>query len=120
VVADALSSNASTKGMLNKDFFAAIKKGACYVTVTRAEITDQEAMLEALDNGTLAGVATDCGGVLVGDTEDPLYEKMLAHPKVLATPHISWSASKSLEVGSDIMIDNVEAFISGKPQNIVP
>lgn len=119
VVVDTLSSNSSTQGMLDKDFFKAIKKGCYYITVTRAEITDQEAMLAALDNGTLAGVATDCGGVLVGDTEDSLYQKMLAHPKVLATPHISWSAGKSLEVGSDIMIDNVEAFINGKPQNVV-
>ena len=104
---------------MDKTFFRSLKKGAYFVGVTRAEIADQDAMLEALDAGILAGVATDCGGVLVGDTDDPLYKKMLAHPKVLATPHISWSATKSLQVGSDIMIDNVEAFIKGKPQNVV-
>lgn len=119
VIVDTLSSNPSTQKILDRNFFQSLKKGAFFVTVTRAEIADQDAMLDSLDNETLAGVATDCGGILVGDTEDPLYQKLLAHPKVLVTPHISWSASKSLQVGSDIMIDNVEAFINGKPQNIV-
>ncbi len=119
VIVDTLSSNPSTHKILDSKFFKSLKKGSYFVSVTRAEVTDQDAMLKALDGGILAGVATDCGGVLVGDTEDPLYQKMLSHPNVLATPHISWSATKSLQVGSDIMIDNVEAFINGKPQNIV-
>lgn len=119
VIIDTLSSNPSTKQILDKTFFSNLKNGAYFVSVTRAEIADQEAMLAALDEEILAGVATDCGGILVGDTEDPLYQKMLAHPKVLATPHISWSSTKSLQVGSDIMIDNVEAYINGKPQNVL-
>lgn len=119
IIVDTLSCNPSTTQILDKDFFLGLKKGAYFISVTRAEIADQDAMLDALDKGILAGVATDCGGILVGDTEDSLYQKMSVHPKVLATPHISWSATKSLQVGSDIMIDNVEAFIRGNPQNII-
>lgn len=119
IVVDTLSSNTDTKKLLNKTFFLSLKKGSYFITVTRAEVADQDAMLSALDDGILAGVATDCGGVLVGDTEDPLYKKMLAHPKVYATPHIAYSATKSFKLGNDIMIDNVEAYINGKPQNIV-
>ncbi len=119
VIVDTLSSNPSTQQILDKVFFSNLKKGTYFVSVTRAEIADQDALLQALDDGILAGVATDCGGVLVGDTQDPLYKKLIAHPKVIATPHISWSASKSLQTGNDIMIDNVEAFINGKPRNVV-
>lgn len=119
VIVDTLSSNAETKNLLDDNFFQSLKKGSYFISVTRAEVTDQVAMLKALDDGILAGVATDCGGVLVGDTEDPLYQKMLAHPKVYATPHIAYSATKSFKLGNDIMIDNVEAFINGKPQNLV-
>lgn len=117
VIVDTLSSNSSTEKLLNKSFFESLKRGSYFISVTRAEITDQDAMLQALDDGILAGIATDCGGALVGDTDDPLYQKLIAHPNVLATPHISWSATKSLQVGSDIMIDNVEAWINGTPQN---
>lgn len=119
IIIDTLSSNSSTEGILDKEFFQYLKKGSYFITVSRAEITDQKAMLEALDNDTLAGVATDCGGVLVGDTEDPLYQRMLAHPRVYATPHIAYSATKSFKRGNDIMIDNVEAYIKGSPQNIL-
>jgi phosphoglycerate dehydrogenase-like enzyme len=119
VIVDTLSSNKSTEKLLDKDFFKSLKKGSYFITVTREEVADQDAMLQALDDGILAGVATDCGGVLVGDTEDALYKKMLAHPKVFATAHIAYSATKSFKLGNDIMIDNVEAFIKGKPQNLV-
>lgn len=119
VIVDTLSANQSTQKILNEKFFSSLKQSSYFITVTRAEVVDEDAMLAALDNGTLAGVATDCGGILVGDTKDSLYEKMLAHPKVYATPHIAYSATKSFKLGNDIMIDNVEAFIKGKPQNLV-
>lgn len=119
VIVDTLSSNQSTQKLLDQAFFLSLKKGSYFITVTRAEVVDEEAMLAALDSGILAGVATDCGGILVGDTDDPLYQKMLAHPKVYATPHIAYSATKSFKLGNDIMIDNVEAYINGKPRNLV-
>lgn len=118
-VVNTLSSNPTTKGLLNADFFTAMKDGSYFVDVTRAEIVDQDAMVQALDSGSLAGVASDCGGILVGDTDDPLYKKLLNHPKVLVTPHISYNTPLSMKIGNDIMIDNVEAFIKGKPQNVL-
>lgn len=119
IVVDTLSSNSSTQKLLNSNFFGSMKQGSYFVTVTRSEIVDEDALIDALDNGHLAGVASDCGGILVGDTDDPLYQKLLNHPKVLVTPHIAYNSEKSRRTGADIMIDNVEAFIKGKPQNIV-
>lgn len=119
VVVDTLSSSPTTQKLLSADFFNAMKQGSYFVTVTRGEIVDEDAMLAALDNGRLSGVASDCGSILVGDTEDPLYKKLLVHPKVLATPHISYNSEMSRQMGADIMIDNVEAWIEGKPQNVV-
>lgn len=119
VVVNTLSSNPSTAKILNEQFFSGMKEGSYFVDVTRSEITDEEAMLGALDDGHLAGVASDCGGILVGDTDDPLYQKLLNHPKVLVTPHVSYNTPMSMKLGADVMIDNVEAFINGKPQNVV-
>lgn len=119
VVVNALSSNPSTSKLLGRDFFAAMKKDSYFVDVTRAEIVDEDGLLEALDSGHLAGVASDCGGILVGDTDDPLYQKLLSHERVLVTPHVSYNTPMSMKLGADVMIDNVEAFIKGKPQNVV-
>lgn len=118
-VVNTLSSNPSTEGLLDGKFFSAMKKGSSFVDVTRAEITDQDAMIEALDREHLSAVASDCGGILVGDTEDDLYLNLLKHPKVYVTPHISYNTPLSMKRGCDIMISNVKAFIKGKPQNLV-
>lgn len=118
-VVNTLSSNSSTAKLLNEQFFNAMKEGSCFVDVTRSEIVDEDAMLKALDQGRLVGAASDCGGILVGDTDDPLYQKLLNHPKVLVTPHISYNTPMSMKLGADVMIDNVEAWIKGGPINIV-
>jgi phosphoglycerate dehydrogenase-like enzyme len=118
-VVNTLSSNPSTKGLLDTRFFAALKDGSYFVDVTRDEVVEVDAMFRALDSDKLAGVASDCGGILVGDTDDPLYQKLLNHPKAYVTPHISYNTPLSMKIGNDIMIDNVEAWINGKPINVV-
>ncbi len=119
VVVDTLSSNPSTSKLLDAKFFDAMKQNSYFVSVTRSETTDADAMIKALNEGRLAGVATDCGGILVGDTDDPLYQKLLDHPKVLVTPHISYNSEMSRKMGADIMIDNVEAWLNGEPHNVL-
>lgn len=119
IVVDVLSSNESTRGLLDASFFNSLKKGTDFITVTRQEITDEEAMFKALENGTLNKVATDAGGILVGDTDDEYYKRLLAHPNIICTPHISYSSEMSSTLGNDTMIDNVEAFVNGNPQNIL-
>jgi phosphoglycerate dehydrogenase-like enzyme len=119
VVVDALSSNPTTHKLLDSSFFESMKQGSYFVTVTRDEIVDEDAMIKALDDGKLSGAASDCGGILIGDTDDPLYQRLLKHPKVLVTPHIAYNSEMSRKTGADIMIDNVEAWINGRPQNLV-
>lgn len=119
IVVDTLSSNESTHGLLGREFFASMKRGSYFVSITRSEIMDEDALIEVLDQGHLSGAALDCGGILVGDTEDSYYKKLLDHPKIFVTPHISYSSEMSAKVGNDIMIDNVSAWVAGKPQNVL-
>lgn len=119
IVVNTLSSNELTQKLLNKYFFGSMKRGSCFVDITRSEIVDEDAMIDALDEGRLSRVATDCGGIPVGDTDDPYYQKLLSHPKIFVTPHISYSTEKSAITGNDIMIDNVAAWVAGNPQNVV-
>lgn len=119
VVVDTLSTNPTTAGLLNAEFFAGIKQGARFITVTGPQIVDYDALLAALDSNHLAGAASDCGNILVGDTDDPLYQKLAQHPKMQVTPHIAWNSEKAARTGADIMIDNVEAWLAGKPLHLV-
>lgn len=119
VVIDTLSSNPSTEKLLDGKFFDCMKRGSYFVSVTRSEVIDEDAMLRALDEGRLSGVATDGGSALVGDTSDPYYQKLLRHPQVYVTPHIAYNTEMSRQMGADIMIDNVEAWLKGEPINLV-
>ena len=119
IIVDCLGANDSTKGLLGEDFFNSINNGAKLISVSRQEITDQDEMFKALDDGRLGMLATDAGGILVGDTKDVYYQKLLNHPKVVCTPHIAYSSHMSSKMGNDVMIDNVEAYINGNPQNLL-
>jgi glycerate dehydrogenase len=119
VVVDTLSENYSTKKILDQKFFSAMKKGGSFISVTRANILDEDALISALDNGDLGRAFLDCASVLVGDTEDSYYQKLLKHPNIFVTPHIAYSSEMSSRMGNDVMIDNVEAWINGAPQNIL-
>lgn len=118
VIVDALSTNPSSKGLLNKDFFESVKKGAVFISVTTNAIVDFNAMLSALDQGQLSFVAHDVANAKPGDAGDPSYERLRQHPKVYATPHIAGFSDVTTRTGNDMMIDNIEAWINGKPINV--
>jgi phosphoglycerate dehydrogenase-like enzyme len=67
----------------------------------------------------LAGAAIDAGGVQVGNYNDPYYQKLINHPKILATPHIAYNTDITARVANDMMIDNIEAWIKGTPKNLI-
>jgi len=119
VVVDTLSLNDSTVGLLNKDFFNSFKPGSYFITVTSTKIYDVDAMLETLDKNILAGVANDCGSIFCGDVKDPFYIKLAQHPKVLVTPHIAHYTDVTDRQGNKMMIDNIEAYFSGQPINLI-
>lgn len=119
VVINTLSLNSTTKDLLNNDFFSWLKPDAYFVSVTSSSIFSVDALIDALDTNKLAGAAVDCGSIQVGDSSDPYYQRLAKHPKVIATPHIAYNTQRTSRVGNDMMIDNIEAYVSGKPINVV-
>jgi glycerate dehydrogenase len=119
VIFNCLPVNESTKNLLDKDFFFSLKRGAYFITSSRREIFDSKAMLAAVKEGILAGAADDCSNERVGDTQNEYFQKLSKQEKILATPHIAWGADISIERGNEIVIDNIEAWLEGKPINLV-
>jgi phosphoglycerate dehydrogenase-like enzyme len=119
IIVNSMSINDSTRGILDKNFFGSLKNGSYFISIAPQETYDLNAMIEALDKGILAGAADDCGSSPLGDVNDPFYKKLLAHPKVLATPHMSAQSDLAVRIGNDMMIENIEAFINNKPINIL-
>lgn len=119
VIVNCLGTNETTRNILDAKFFAALKKGAVFVSVSSREIYDASAMFAALDNEILAGAAIDDGTMNVGNTGDAFYQSLLKHPKIIATPHIAYNTDVSASECNRMMIDNIEAYLNGQPQNLI-
>ncbi|MCL2420263.1 MAG: phosphoglycerate dehydrogenase [Defluviitaleaceae bacterium] len=77
-------SNAETKGMFNSDLFAKCKKGVRVLNFSRAELVDNDAIKDAIANGTVANYVTDF----------PV-EAVLGNDKIVTIPHLGASTPES-------------------------
>jgi D-3-phosphoglycerate dehydrogenase / 2-oxoglutarate reductase len=104
-----------TKHLIGKDALAKAKKGIRIVNAARGELIDDEALLEALETGKVAGAGLD-----VYAKEPPVDWRLAKHPRVLATPHVGASTKEAQErVGTDICIQVRDYMKGGVIQNAV-
>lgn len=81
---------------------ARMRRGSYLVNTARAVLVDEEAVMVALDDGTLAGFATDVYAV-----EPPPLTQLLAHDKVVATPHAGGLTVESVERATRGAVENL-------------
>ncbi len=107
-----------TRHMIGHEQFARLKRGARLVNCARGELIDEAALLAALDAGQVAGAALD-----VFSEEPPrsdCLKRLIAHERVVATPHIAASTVESQEdVGIQIARQVLEALRGENYHNVV-
>ena len=101
-----------TTKLIGREAFAAMKPGAILVNVARGEIIDEEALIAALAEGKLRGVALD---VYVGEFEHEPDRRLWDDERVLITPHISGGSDMRQHRGIDLFCDNLRAYLDGRP-----
>jgi len=119
LVINALNCNPSSKNLLDESFFMGLKTGCYFITFVRPYTYDINELIKSIDDGIIAGAAIDCDPESFGDTTNVFYQKALSNPKILVTPHIAFSTKQASANGREIAIQNIEAFIKGKPMNII-
>jgi phosphoglycerate dehydrogenase-like enzyme len=124
-VVNCLPLTPETTGLFNKDFFAAMKPSAYFVSVGRGRSTVTADLVAALNAGTIAGAGLDVldpeplvrdsgvGGVAAGalPPDDPLWRT----PHLILTPHVAAKTAAADAAGSAVLIENLRRYVAGEP-----
>ncbi len=106
-----LPSTAETKKLIGEAQLKAMKKSAFLINVARGDVVDEQALIAALRDGTIAGAALD-----VFDKEPlPADSAFWELPNVLISPHVAGYAEKGDDRMTDLFCDNLRLFLDGKP-----
>ena len=107
----ALPHTKESDGLLSKELFQKIKKGAYLVNIGRGKTVDQHALTLALQDGTLAGAGLDVFTVEPLPQDDPLWKL----PNVFITPHVAGRDYMPLALERNIAVfkENLRRYLSG-------
>jgi D-3-phosphoglycerate dehydrogenase len=98
--------NRETKNMINEEAISLMKRGAFIINCARGGIVDESALLRALNEGRIRGVALD-----VYENEPPEGNPLIEHPNCIATPHIAASTEEAQErIGVEVAQKMIEFF----------
>lgn len=119
LIVNCLNCSSNSKTLLDETFFMSLKKGGYFISFVRPYTYDLDGVISSLNNNILAGAAIDCDPEDSGDTSNEFYQKALSHKKILVTPHVAFATQQAKINGLETMIRNIEAFIAGKPCNLI-
>ena len=105
----------STRGLICRESIAMMKPGVVIINTGRGPLVNEQDMAEALQQGR---VSAFCADVLA--QEPPAANHPLSgSPRAYITPHIAWASREARMRLIHIAAANLEAFLNGKPQNVV-
>ena len=107
----------NTRGMIDKIALAKMKPGALLINTARGALIDSNALIHALQSGALGGAGVDVLPAEPPPKNDPLLNCGL--PNLIVTPHVAWASAQSLKLFHSKLLDNLEKFYAGAPQNLL-
>lgn len=103
------------RGLINAESIAKMKDGVLLLNDARGGLVEEQALAEALRSGKVAGAAVDVV------SEEPISDvnSLLSAPNCIITPHIAWASFEARRRLMGIAVENVAAFLEGRPVNLV-
>lgn len=110
--------NAQSRHMIGAAEFEQMEQHPLLINTGRGGLVDEAAVGPALDAGHIAGAAFDVTSVEPPPADHP-FMALMERPNFLLTPHVAWASEEAIQALADQLIDNIEAFVSGQPVNVV-
>ena len=110
IVSVHVPSTPETKGMINGETLARMKRGAIFINTARGDVVREEALALALERGQLGAAGLD-----VYTDEPKIHPRLLAAPRTVLLPHIGSATAETRRKMASIAIANVQAVLNGKP-----
>lgn len=98
-----------TRGILDRELFRQLPRGAALINMGRGGHLVEEDLLEALDSGQLSGAVLDVVQKEPARADHPFWD----HPQILLTPHIA--AMTQPESAFGVLLENIRCFERGEP-----
>jgi phosphoglycerate dehydrogenase-like enzyme len=108
-VVNTLPGTPYTEKLFNREVFAAMKPGTVFVNVGRGTVVDEDALLEALENGQVAYACLDVFAVEPLPQDSPLWN----HPRVMVSPHTSALSAAENRLITARFCSNLRTFLDG-------
>ncbi len=108
----------ATRHLIDAAAFARMTRRPLVINTARGGLVDEAALADALQSGQISGAGFDVA------SQEPLpaahpFQAILGHPGFILTPHVAWASDEAMQTLADQLIDNIVAFHSGEPRNIV-
>lgn len=102
-------------GFVNGDLLSLMKKDALFINAARGGLVNEDDLAGALNSGGIAGAAIDVVWTEPINSDNPL----LTARNCIMTPHIAWATLTARQRLMKATVENIEAFLSGRPINVV-
>jgi glycerate dehydrogenase len=109
--------NDKTRGIVGINELRMMKRSALLINTARGGLVDEAALIQALDEGLIAGAGFDVLTTEPPRNGHPLLD--LRRHNFILTPHVAWASAQAMQFLADQLIDNIEAWQAGKPQHLV-
>ena len=106
-----------TANMIGEAELQQMKPGAILINCGRGGLVDEAALVAALKYGQIGGAGFDVLTQEPPRDDNPLLKARL--PNLIVTPHIAWASQEAANRLFDILLDNINRFVAGNPQNLV-
>jgi glycerate dehydrogenase len=108
----------STRNMLAMPEFTKMKRRPLLINVARGGLVNEEDVVDALDEGLIAGIGFDCLTSEPPRPDHPFFG-IMERPNVIVTPHVAWASEEAMQTLWDQLVGNMEGFHRGEPMNVV-